>query len=258
MPGVDQPGLIRGLWSVGRSLITIRKPRYGGTRTVDHSDFGSILAELARSDETDLYQHVAGLKSYMGLFTDVDQSQLSRDEALAFWINLYNAGALALAGEAQRRGKTSVLRVPGAFSGPIAVVDGETLSLDAIEHAKIRRFKDPRIHSALVCGSVSCPTLRSAPFDGHDLDSQLEQQMASFMANGGARLRGDGTLELSRVFLWYGADFARPERMPTIIPVTKSRLVDAISAWIPAPPAAVTNVVFQSYDWGLRCSVGTP
>jgi hypothetical protein len=57
----------------------------------------------------------------------------------------------------------SVLRMPGAFSAPFVTVAGERLSLDAIEHAKIRRFADPRIHAALVCGSVSCPTLRPPP-----------------------------------------------------------------------------------------------
>ena len=57
---------------------------------------------------------------------------------------------------------------PGAFDAPWAMVGGESLSLNDIEHGKIRRFRDPRIHAALVCGSVSCPTLRYEPF-GEDL-----------------------------------------------------------------------------------------
>ena len=87
---------------------------------------------------------------------------------------------------------------------------------EEIEHAKIRRFRDPRIHAALVCGSVSCPTLRREPFSGAGIDAQLEAQMRSFLEHGGAVAdRPSNALSLSRVMLWYGGDFTRPNRMPT-------------------------------------------
>ena len=230
---------------------------FGGTGVVDHSDFAMILKELEASGGFDLSDHESDLRAYAREISDSDPAELSRDEALAFWINLYNAGALALAGEAQRKGEGSVLRVPGAFTAPFVAVSGESVSLDAIEHAKIRRFGDPRIHSALVCGSVSCPTLRSAPYTGADLDGQLENQMRSFLDSVGSRMRGDGTLELSRVFLWYGSDFVRPNRMPTFVPSSRSKVAEAVSPWLSHPVGTTTSIEFQGYDWGLRCSVGS-
>ena len=50
--------------------------------------------------------------------------------------------------------------------------------LDDIEHGKVRRFGDPRIHSALVCGSVSCPTLRFEPYEGDRLDASADPDVA--------------------------------------------------------------------------------
>ncbi len=253
---MDQPGIFQALWSIFKVLLTIKRPVFGGNGMVDHSEFAVILKELESSGGVDLADHEGELRSYAKKLGDVDTAQLTRDEALAFWINLYNAGALSLAAEAQRKGTGSVLRIPGGFSRPFVAVTGETVSLDAIEHAKIRRFKDPRIHAALVCGSVSCPTLRSEPYTGTNLDEQLDRQMVSFLANGASQLRTDGTLELSRVFLWYGSDFVRPKRMPTLVPSAKDKVVDALVPWLEHPADAVTAVEFQSYDWGLRCSVG--
>ena len=65
---------------------------------------------------------------------------------------------------------------------------------------------------------------------------------------------------LSRVFLWYGADFVYPRWMPTFLPATKTQVARALDPWLPpevqAALLAGTGVTFGSYDWGLRCSVG--
>lgn len=196
------------------------------------------------------------VESYLAQLSDVEPNELSRDEALAFWLNLYNAGAIRLAIEAHRQGEESVLRIPGAFSRPLVTVDGEDLSLDAIEHAKLRRFRDPRIHGALVCGSLSCPTLRSEPYTGEALDHQLDDQMREFLAGGGAVPDGPDGVLLSRIFLWFGADFVRPDRMPTFIPATKGQILDAVRPWLPDSVADTRRVDFQPYDWSLACSIG--
>lgn len=202
------------------------------------------------------------LDAYRACLHAVDPDSLSRAEALAFWINLYNAEALALAADAATGGAASVLRVPGAFDRKHASVAGEALSLTDIEHGKVRRFRDPRVHGALVCGSVSCPTLRPEPFDGERVGAQLDDQMRRFLSDGGAAAdRGAGVLRLSRVFLWYGGDFARPHRMPTLLPAHRRRVADAVRAWLEPQDAHWVaarrpQVEHQRYDWGLSCAIG--
>lgn len=248
-----QPNPIAVLWSIVRVLITVDKPDPRGDQTFDHSALGTVLADVSGQARPDLRPFHGRLDDYVASVANEDPDGFGRDEALAFWINGYNAGALRLAAQAQADDLETVLRVPGAFSQPFLTIAGEELSLDAIEHGKIRRFGDPRIHSALVCGSVSCPTLRSEVYTGEKLDQQLEDQMKSFLAGGGAVLSG-GTLQLSRVFNWFGSDFVRPKRMPTFVPSSKSGVVAALRPWLEID--SFDEVEYQSYDWGLRCSVG--
>lgn len=253
---MDQPNPLRVFFSVVRSLITVSKPAPNGAGTVSHEKLAPIFNALGEVGLPAVAEWSTEVESYLVELSEVEPNELRRTEALAYWLNLYNAGAIRLAIEAHRNGETSVLRVPGAFTRPVVNVDGEDLSLDAIEHAKVRRFGDPRIHGALVCGSLSCPTLRPEPYTGDDLDGQLEDQMRKFLEGGGVVADGSDRVLLSRVFLWYGADFVRPERMPTFIPATKRQILEAVQPWLPDSIEAASSVEFQPYDWSLACAVG--
>ncbi|MEA2000269.1 MAG: DUF547 domain-containing protein [Actinomycetota bacterium] len=240
--------------------MRVRRPAPTGEGTVDHSELALILSKLKTHGVRGLADDRELIGAYRSGLEKVIPYELSRGEALAFWLNLYNAGALDIAAEAFVRAETTVLRVPGAFSRTWATVAGEDLSLEDIEHGKIRRFKDPRIHGALVCGSASCPTLRYEPYQGDQVGAQLDSQMRSFLAGGGAAYDADARrLLLSRIFMWYGADFVRPHRMPTWIPASKRSIGMAVAEWL-APQlreqAAGAGIAYQSYDWGLACSIG--
>lgn len=248
---------------VGTAILKARRtnrPMPTGTGVLDHDDLAAVLGKLEQQGIASLPDNRTALLSYRDRLAGIDPRTLTRDEALAYWLNLYNAGALALAADAVDADTGSVLRVPGAFNDTWAAVNGEALTLNDIEHGKIRRFGDPRIHAALVCGSVSCPTLRPEPYGG-DVDGQLGDQMRSFLASGGAAIDKDaGTLRLSRVFLWYGRDFVVPHRMPTILPSRRRSIADAIAAWLPPRDAdwvwtTRPKIEFADYDWGLACSV---
>lgn len=250
--------------TVGLHVLKARRvsrPRPTGSETIDHSDLATVLAKLKAGGVPALADQRRALADYRNHLGTVDPNSMTRAEALAYWINLYNAGALDLAAETAATGEETVLRVAGGFSRRWASVAGEELSLMDIEHGKIRRFGDPRIHGGLVCGSASCPTLRYEPFVADDLDDQLDDQMKRFLVGGGAV--GDeaaNRLYLSRIFLWYGADFTRPHRMPTVLPARKASIADALGRWF-APEiegwrlVAGPAVVFQPYDWSLTCAV---
>jgi hypothetical protein len=239
--------------------LRARRPAPRGHGIVDHRPFEPVLAALRAKGVAALPGRRAALRAYRDELERVDPDTLGRHEALAYWVNLYNAGALDLAAAALDVG--TVLRVPGGFSSTWATVAGERLSLDAIEHGKIRRFGDPRIHAALVCGSASCPTLRFEPYRGDIVHEQLDDQMRSFLRHGGARVAEEtGTLVLSRIFLWYGADVVRPHRMPAWIPASRKRLVHALRPWLGDEvrawvAATRPRIAFQPYDWSLACAV---
>lgn len=251
---MDQPNPIKVVFGILRVLRSTRPPAPGGTGSFDASSLKTPLDALSTGGIPALAEAKNELDDFVRSASKVSPDSLSRAHALAYWTNLYNAGAMALAVDAFDQGLGSVLRVPGAFGRPIVEVDGESLSLDAIEHAKLRRFGDPRIHGALVCGSLSCPTLRPVPYTGDNIAAELDDQMEQFLRGGGAVLQ-ESTLSLSRIFYWYGRDFVSPARMPTFIPSSKKSLLAALRPWLATEGKTAQKVVYQDYDWGLACNV---
>ncbi len=255
------PNPLSVAWSVFRAR-RVSPPRPSDERAPpDHEGLAVELEQLRKHGIDVLPQRRGKLLEYRDHLQGFDPDDSNREEALAYWLNLYNTGALDLAARATAAQVSSVLRVPGAFDAPWATVAGEQLSLTDIEHGKIRRFRDPRIHSALVCGSASCPSLRLEPYFGAKLDAQLDDQMSRFLMAGAAVPdKSSNVLRLSRVFLWYGGDFTRPHRMPTWLPARKSSLKKALGEWLDPETAAWVestdpSVAFRAYDWELACAV---
>lgn len=255
------PNPLSVAWSVFRALRVSRPRPSGGNEPPDYDGLAVELEELRKNGIDVLPLRRARLIEYRDYLEGFDPDRLGRDEALAYWLNLYNTGALDLAARAAAARASSVLRVPGAFDAPWATVAGEKLSLTDIEHGKIRRFHDPRVHSALVCGTASCPSLRLEPYLGAKLDAQLDDQMGNFLLAGAAVAdKSQDVLRLSRVFLWYGGDFTRPHRMPTWLPARKTSLKAALGTWLDPDTAAWVeaadpSVEFRDYDWELACAV---
>ncbi|MFQ5516149.1 MAG: DUF547 domain-containing protein [Acidimicrobiia bacterium] len=255
----EGPNPLRAGWAILKAR-RVRRPRPLGNGTVDHEGFRRVLDTLGESGMTGLEGAAPMLDAYRDKLHDVDPDRLSAGDALAFWLNLYNAEALAVATTAARDGALSVFRQPGALRVSNIPIAGEHLSIEDIEHGKIRRFADPRIHAALVCGALSCPTLRYEPYDG-EVHHQLDDQMRVFLAGGAATLdRNAGTVSLSRIFKWFGRDFTHPHRMPTLLPSRSRRVVAAVARWLPPEDADWIHshrpqVRYQPYDFGLGCTV---
>lgn len=242
-------------WAILRSIVATRTPNPSGSSEVSHDGFQPVLAALADGGLGAAALHTEDLERYVSELASHDPDELAPKETVAFWLNLYNAVAVRLGVKAWRSGEDSVLRLPGGFRREAVTVAGEALSLDDIEHGKLRRLGEPRIHGALVCGALSCPTLRATPYTGNRLDDQLDDQLRSFLRSGGVVLDGEKAM-FSRVFLWYGSDFVRPHRMPTFLPSPRNSVRAALSPWLAPEIRKATEIGFQSYDWGLACSVG--
>jgi hypothetical protein len=155
--------------------------------------------------------HVSELKSW------------SEPHRIAFWINAYNALTLRAVIDhypiqtsflrSLVYPKKSIRQIDGVWDRLQFTVAGRKLTLDQIEHEVLRsQFDEPRIHMALVCAARSCPPLRREPYEGHDLDRQLNDQTRRFLSDP-ARFRiersptGSGTVHLSAIFDWFGGDF---------------------------------------------------
>jgi hypothetical protein len=131
----------------------------------------------------------------------------SREQKMAFWINVYNIAAIKTIVDhypvdSIRSMKISILGVP--WSKKIINVGGKEYSLGENEfEVLVEGFKDLRIHFGINCASVSCVNLLPKPYRGSNLYKQLEDQGKQFLAdpNKGLRIdRKEKKVYLSEVF----------------------------------------------------------
>ena len=206
----------------------------------------------------------AKLDSYMAATGKVSQSEFnkwSKDEQLAFLINVYNAGTVELVLTKYPNIK-SIKDIGRVFGSPwkqnFITLLGKTRSLDDIEHNLIRgskRYNEPRIHFAVNCASIGCPALLDDAFTASKLDKQLEQVTSKFLADSSRnRLKGS-TLEVSPIFKWYKEDFATNwrgtkdltgflGRYSSSLGLNKSQEVDLKNG--------KTKISYTNYDWNLN------
>lgn len=193
----------------------------------------------------------------------------TRWDALAFWINVYNA--LVIHGALRFRVSRRMTEIPGFFRRAAYDIGGRVYNLDVIEHGILRgnrghplrvvvpqlmpwdrrrglvlRPFDARIHFALNCGAVSCPPLRHYTAD--HIDDELELAARSFVAGGGVAVDPEGGgVRLSRIFLWYARDFGW----------TKRRQLRSVIGYLDGPEraaveaAAERGIRYAAYDWSF-------
>ncbi|WP_372655124.1 DUF547 domain-containing protein [Halobacteriovorax sp.] len=134
----------------------------------------------------------------------------NNNQKLALLINSYNAHTVKLIIDHYpvKSIKDIGSLFTSAFKKDFFYFLGHKRNLDWIEHEVIRKkFKEPRIHFAVVCASISCPNLQKTAFTEKNLDSLLDSAATYFINNKTKNDFKDGTLYLSKIFKWYRLDF---------------------------------------------------
>ncbi len=179
------------------------------TRFVDANGLVDYQALSQKRDEFDRYIRAietTGPMTHPHLFP-------TRDHQLAYYINAYNA--LVFKGVLSR-GPESTSVWSGLISGLNFFVrmdikiDGDNTNLKKLEDKLIRKkFRDPRIHAALNCASISCPRLPQIAFAADQLDQQLHDAMIEFVGSEANVLinRELSRVSMSEIFDWFEEDF---------------------------------------------------
>jgi len=209
---------------------------------------GMDYERLRREDYPKLTKLVDTLSS-------VDVGSLTRDEQLAYWMNLYNVSTITLIVDnypvdSIRDLSKSLINKYQVFDREVVPSGGRMVSLNEIEHEKIREgFSDPRIHFAINCAARSCPPMRQEAFVGARVDAQLEEQARSFINhNVRVELEGDkATLEVTKIMDWFEEDF---EKAGGVAAFVKKYLTgdDAVKL----STAKRIRVDHFDYDWTLN------
>ncbi|PON63498.1 Dishevelled [Parasponia andersonii] len=203
----------------------------------------------------------------------VELQDISREEKLAFFINLYNMmviHAILLwghpAGALERR------RLFGDFR---YVVGGSSYSLSAIQNgilrgnqrppynlmkpfsAKDKRSKvalpypEPLIHFALVSGNQSGPALRC--YSPGNIDKELMESAGNCLRSGGVIIDFEAKVaSVSKILKWFSTDFGKNE--VEVLKFISNYLDQAVSeALLEFLANSQFKVIYQPYDWRLNC-----
>jgi hypothetical protein len=171
------------------------------------------------------------------------------EEALALWINAYNILAIDVV---LRHYPVESIRDIGSpwrsvWKRSAGTVAGREVSL----HEIVRQMADPRIHSAIVCASTSCPSLSRQPYSASRIDVQLDDAMRRWLASPdkGLRIeRASRRVRVSQIFKWFREDFDELGD----IPGTLRRYAPADDRkWLDAN-AEGASIDWFPYDWSLN------
>lgn len=139
---------------------------------------------------------------------------LNRAEQMAYWINLYNELTVKVVLDHYPVKSIREIAIsPGPFTtgpwgGKLVTIEGQTISLDDIEHRILRPiWHDPRVHYAVNCASLGCPNLARRAYDARGLETMLDAAARAYVNHPrGARVV-DGKLVVSSIYIWFKDDF---------------------------------------------------
>ena len=159
-------------------------------------------------------------KDLIRIGNDVDIPALSRNEQLAYWLNLHNVLIMREIAARYRIDKPSIIR---GWDGKrlhdtqVAEIDGVELSLrDIRERIVYPNWRDSRVIYGFWLGELGGPSIQRAAFDGPSVWNTLGVAADEF-ANSlrGVERRGT-TLRVSKIYEdvapWYFPDFERDVR----------------------------------------------
>jgi hypothetical protein len=111
-------------------------------------------------------------------------------------------------------------------------------SLDDIEHGIIRKqFREPRIHFAVNCASLSCPPLQNRAYTAKNIDTLLEKATKEFINSRENSIQVN-SVELSSIFKWYAEDFGN--------------IIAFVNRYSTVKVDNTAQISYKEYDWNLN------
>jgi hypothetical protein len=224
----------------------------------DHSKFDQILKEYVNDLGLVDYNSIAQDKrfaEYMQSLQGAKVGELSRDGQLAFWINAYNAVTIDKVIKTKPKKSVRETFVPGLwtstkfFTTQEHIVANQRLSQDDIENEILRKkFKDPRIHFAIICASMGCPPLPQIAYTEDNVQLRLEEETRKYLNSPrGTRIdRAENTLFVSKLFDWFATDFI--QKSGSTLAFMRPYLNEETLAFLEQDP----KISYIEYNWALN------
>jgi len=212
--------------------------------TPNHSEWNSILSSNVSSsgkvNYSGMKNNISKINAYIKQLENLtDQKDWSRNEKLAYWINLYNAATVRLI--VQNYPTTTIKNINGGkpWDKKVVTIGSKSYSLNQIENDVIRpKFKEPRIHFAVNCAAVSCPKIMNSAFMPDKLNKQLTKQAKAFINGSKNNITADKVV-ISKIFEWYAGDFG-------------SSIIDYLNKYSTTKINSDATISYNNYNWDLN------
>ena len=191
------------------------------------------------------------LESYLKLLSEnaPDRNKWSKNEQLAYWINVYNAYTVKLIVDfyptKSIRDLGPRIKIPlikDVWHYKFFKIAGVDMSLDEVEHSILRKeFEEPRIHFAINCASVSCPPLLNEAFVASNLENQLMRVTTTFVNDPSRNKISSQSAQLSSIFSWFKGDFTK-----------KGTLIEFLNRYSKVKISPNARISFLDYNWNLN------
>lgn len=208
----------------------------------------SVVDDRGRVDYLTLAANRRDLERYLAAVADVSPHSRpelfpTREDALAYWINAYNAYVLYAVTERPSMKAVDDDKTDFFYFTKYDLGD-ETMSLYELENEVVREeFADPRIHFALNCASLGCSELPAEAFTPARLEEQLHREAREFCADPKKVKVIDDDVEMSKIFEWYADDF---EAAGGPLELCRAYGRDDL------PAKEEAGVSFMPFDWTLN------
>lgn len=226
---------------------------------VDHRPYHAMLQAYVDPatglvDYAGWKEKLEDFDAYLKVLAEAPLAELSPDETYALYVNAYNAYTVRLILEKYPK-ISSIRKLKKPWKTVRWVVGGEKLSLDQMEHEKLRKvFKDPRIHFAVNCASIGCPPLRNEAYMPETLETQLEANTKDALTQEKYVQVKKNRLYLSQIFDWYKKDFVDPEfkgSEKTVAAYVARYANEDVKTFIDKRRGK-PSVRYLNYDWALN------
>jgi len=230
-------------------------PQTADTSPISHQLWDSLLKQHVNAEGWVDYEGFQKdrdvLKKYLNLLqaNGPNDDNWSREEQLAYWINVYNAFTVELILKhyplESIKDIGSSIQVPfinSPWDIKFIEIGGETLDLNNVEHNILRKhLQEPRIHFAINCASYSCPRLRNEAFTADKLEAQLEEAAHEFINDPKRNTITAEKAEVSMIFSWFKGDFTK-----------EGTLRDFLNKYSDTTIKQDAKVGHRKYDWSLN------
>lgn len=233
-------------------MITFNHFPSAHSQSISHEIFDGLLKKYVNAqgnvDYAGMKKDQKTLNSYLDLLSKNEpNSNWSREEQIAYWINAYNAFTISLVVKhypvaSIKDIKRGISFINSVWDIKFIKIGKETYDLNNIEHSILRKkFNEPRIHFAINCASYSCPRLSSEAYTASKLDAQLSTAARGFLSDKTKNDIQQDHLMISKIFDWFAGDFKK-----------KGSLIDFLNQYAPIKINSSAKIDFYDYNWALN------